>query len=77
MNKQPGKQPAKGGISKAIPNASPQTQLNSLAGQVQALATRLESLRAQGAGDTAEFKQLEAMLTMVQDKLLLAESKVK
>jgi hypothetical protein len=75
MKKQPAK-PAQG-ISKTIPNASPKAQLNSLAGQIQALATRLETLRANGMGETPEFKQIEAMLTAVQDKLLLAEAKIK
>ena len=75
MKKQPAK-PAHG-LSKTIPNASPQTQLNSLAGQIQGLATRLEALRAQGAGDSAEFKQLEQLLETVQDKVMLAQAKVK
>ena len=77
MKKPQPKQPAAKGISKTIPNASPQTQLNSLAGQIQGLATRLEALRAGGMGESPEFKQIEALLTSVQDKLLLAEAKIK
>lgn len=72
----PKQQPLAKGINKTIPNASPKVQLNSLAGQIQALATRLEALRAQGMGDTPEFKQIETLLTTVQDKLLLAEAKM-
>ena len=68
--------PAPKGIQKSIPNASPQVQLNSLAGQIQGLATRLEALRAQGIADTPEFKSIEALLTNVQDKLVAAESKL-
>lgn len=75
--KKPQPTPAAKGIAKTIPNASPKVQLNSLAGQIQGLATRLEALRAEGMGDTAEFKQIEALLASVQDKLLLAEAKVK
>ena len=75
MKKQPPK-PAPKGLNKTIPNASPQTQLNSLAGQIQGLATRLEALRAGGMGDSAEFKQIEQVLTSVQDKLMLAPAKL-
>jgi hypothetical protein len=75
--KKPAPKPAAKGISKTIPNASPKVQLNSLAGQIQGLATRLEALRAQGMGDSPEFKSIETLLTTVQDKLLLAEAKIK
>ena len=76
MKKQPAK-PAPKGLSKTIPNANPQTQINSLAGQIQGLATRLEALRAGGMGDSPEFKAIEEMLTTVQDKVMLAQAKIK
>ena len=69
-------QPARKDLSKAIPAASQKAMFNSLSGQIQGLATRLEALRAQGAGNSKEFKQLEAMLHSVQDKLLLAQAKM-
>jgi hypothetical protein len=75
MKQQPPK-PAPKGLNKTIPNANPKTQLNSLAGQIQGLATRLEALRAEGMGDSAEFKQIEQLLTSVQDKVLLAQAKI-
>lgn len=57
------------------PGSSPQELINYLAGQVQALATRLEALRAQGAGQTTEFRQLEQMLGRVQDQLVMAQAR--
>jgi hypothetical protein len=33
-------------------------------------------LRGQGAGDAPEFRQLEQMLAVVQDRLLLAQRKL-
>ena len=57
-------------------NGSPQEIVNYLGGQIQLLATRLEGLRQQGAGETTEFKQLETMLQLVQDKLILAQSRI-
>lgn len=75
MKKQPPKPVAKG-LNTTIPNANPQTQLNSLAGQIQGLATRLEALRAEGLGASNEFKQLEQLLGSVQDKVLLAQAKI-
>ncbi|MEB3196701.1 MAG: hypothetical protein VKP62_05800 [Candidatus Sericytochromatia bacterium] len=47
-----------------------------MAGQIQALATRLEVLREQGAGHTADFRQLEQLLAAVQEKLYLAQRQV-
>lgn len=58
------------------PQATPREQMDFLAGQVQSLATRLEVLREQGAGHSAEFQQLERLLATVQDKLLLAQNKL-
>lgn len=64
-------------LSKLIPQPSPQATVDQLSGQIQALATRLEALREQGAGNSPEFRKIEAMLTVVQDKVLMAESKIK
>jgi hypothetical protein len=58
------------------PQATPREQIDFLAGQVQSLATRLEVLRGQGTGDAPEFRQLEQMLAVVQDRLLLAQRKL-
>ncbi|MEB3222488.1 MAG: hypothetical protein VKS61_10455 [Candidatus Sericytochromatia bacterium] len=58
------------------PKAAPREQIDYLAGQVQSLATRLEVLRGQGVSDAPEFRQLEQMLTVVQDRLLMAQRKL-
>ncbi|MDB5098209.1 MAG: hypothetical protein JWM80_2630 [Cyanobacteria bacterium RYN_339] len=57
-------------------NGTPQQIVAYLGGQIQVLATRLEALREQGAGNTTEFRQLEQMLGVVQDKLMLAQSRI-
>jgi hypothetical protein len=57
-------------------NGTPLEMVNYLGGQIQVLATRLESLREQGAGQTTEFRQLEQMLAVVQDKLVLAQGRI-
>jgi hypothetical protein len=58
-------------------NGTPAEIVDYLGGQIQLLATRLEGLREQGAGNTTEFRALEMMLTQVQDKLLLAQSRIR
>ncbi|MEB3330696.1 MAG: hypothetical protein VKQ33_15835 [Candidatus Sericytochromatia bacterium] len=58
------------------PKASPREQLDFLGGQVQSLATRLEVLRGQGAGEAPEFRQLEQVLAVVQGRLLLAQRRL-
>ena len=57
-------------------NGSPLEMAYYLGGQIQVLAGRLESLREQGAGQTSEFRQLEQMLHMVQDKLIMAQTRI-
>lgn len=57
-------------------NGSPMDMVNYLSGQIQLMASRLESLREQGAGQTTEFKQLEGMLSSVQEKLLQAQARI-
>ena len=57
-------------------NGSPKEIVTYLAAQIQVLATRLESLRGQGAGNTTEFRALEQMLGLVQDKLILAQTRI-
>jgi hypothetical protein len=83
--RKPTPKPAPQGLAKKAPPAKlnpafvkqQMDSLNRLGGQIQALAVRLEALRAQGAGHTPEFKALEQLLTSVQDKLVLAEAKLK
>ena len=58
------------------PDATPKEVIDHLSGQIQLLATRLEALRQQGAGNTTEFRQLEQMLNMVQDKLIMAQQRI-
>ena len=58
-------------------NGSPAEIVDYLGGQIQVLATRLEALRQQGAGNTSEFMALEQMLGQVQEKLILAQSRIR
>ena len=78
--KKPMPRPKPRALSKKVnaePSSAQQRALfDQLAGQIQVLATRLEALRAQGAANTTEFKQVEALLTSVQDKLLLAQTRL-
>jgi hypothetical protein len=58
-------------------NGSPAEIVDYLGGQIQVLATRLEALRQQGAGNTSEFMALEQMLGQVQEKLILAQNRIR
>lgn len=75
--KKPLPRPQKRELTKVVPPGKQKAMFDQLSAQVDTLAARLEALRAQGADKSPEFKQLEALLYSVQDKLLLAQAKLR
>lgn len=63
-------------LQKKLPPVDQPALFEQLCAQVQGLATRIDALRQQGAANTSEFKQLERMLTEVQDRLMLAQARL-
>ncbi|HEY9724266.1 MAG TPA: hypothetical protein V6D47_19855 [Oscillatoriaceae cyanobacterium] len=63
-------------LQKRAPAIDKPALFDQLCAQVQSLATRIDALRAQGAANTSEFRQLERMLMEVQDRLMLAQARL-
>ena len=75
MMKRQGGKPTPHDLTRTVAQAKEQQAIQAMAGQLQAIATRLDALRAQGAAHTPEFRQIEQLLRDVQDKLLMVQAR--